>query len=46
MAIDRLRAGLAAARAQWQSIERDWRSVAVGAAIVTVTVALDLQIPW
>ncbi|EMA36373.1 hypothetical protein [Natronobacterium lacisalsi] len=46
MPIDRLRLSLAAVRSRWRSLERDWRSVAVGAAIVTATVALDLQIPW
>jgi len=34
------------ARTVWSSLERDWRSVAVGALIVASVGVLDLQIPW
>ncbi len=35
-----------AARAYWSRLERDWQSVTVGAVIVTLTVALEIRIPW
>ena len=32
--------------ARWSALERDWKSVVVGAAIVGLVNALELQIPW
>ncbi|SIS12023.1 hypothetical protein [Natronorubrum thiooxidans] len=37
---------LASIRSQWTALERDWQSVAVGAAIVALTAAVEIQIPW
>ncbi|AXR81563.1 hypothetical protein AArcMg_1551 [Natrarchaeobaculum sulfurireducens] len=31
---------------RWTALERDWRSVAVGAMIVGSIALLDLQVPW
>lgn len=33
-------------RSRWEAIDRDWRSVAVGAAIVALVGLLDVRIPW
>ncbi|EMA41833.1 hypothetical protein [Halobiforma nitratireducens] len=46
MSFDRWRVGLAAVYSRWRALERDWQSVAVGAAIVVATVALEIRVPW
>ncbi|WP_186336497.1 hypothetical protein [Natrarchaeobaculum aegyptiacum] len=33
-------------QARWNSLERDWQSVAIGAMIVVSVGLFDLQIPW
>ena len=37
---------IATARAFWTALERDWQSVAIGGAIVTLVVLLEVPIPW
>ncbi|WP_165874777.1 hypothetical protein [Natrarchaeobius oligotrophus] len=46
MSLDRWKSGVAAVRARWAGLERDWQSVVVATAIVATTGALELQIPW
>ncbi|QLG49389.1 hypothetical protein [Natrinema halophilum] len=31
---------------RWSALERDWKSVVVGGAIVVLGMAFELQIPW
>ena len=33
-------------RSQWHALERDWRSVAIGLAIVVVVSVFELRVPW
>ena len=37
---------LAAAWTRWTALERDWRSVTVGAMIVLSVGLFDLHVPW
>ena len=37
---------LTAAYSRWTSLERDWRSVTIGAAVVVLIVAFGVQVPW
>ncbi|MFC4542968.1 hypothetical protein ACFO5R_13655 [Halosolutus amylolyticus] len=46
MSIEPLAEGAAAVRSAWTALERDWRSVVVGAVIVAVVQVLNLGIPW
>ncbi|ELY66014.1 hypothetical protein [Natronococcus jeotgali] len=46
MSFDRLRRRAAAVRSRWTGLERDWQSVAVGAATVATVAVFELQIPW
>lgn len=33
-------------RSRWEAIDRDWRSVVVGAAIVALIALFELRVPW
>lgn len=33
-------------RALWRDVDRDWKSVAVGAAIVAVIFLFEIHVPW
>ena len=46
MSIDGWRPTVDTVTARWAALERDWKSVAVGATIVALVSALELQIPW
>ncbi|WP_255170922.1 hypothetical protein [Natrononativus amylolyticus] len=46
MSIDGWRPVVSDVRAAWTRLERDWQSVVVGAAIVALTAAFGVQIPW
>lgn len=37
---------VATVRDWWTDLERDWKSVAVGLAVVALVVAADVRIPW
>ena len=46
MSIDRRWPTADGLTARWSALERDWKSVVVGAAIVGLVNALGLQVPW
>ncbi|WP_306053133.1 hypothetical protein [Natronococcus wangiae] len=44
MSLERWKRGITAVRSRWTDLERDWRSVVVGATIVAL--AGTVRIPW
>ncbi|MDQ2050623.1 hypothetical protein RBH26_08995 [Natronolimnohabitans sp. A-GB9] len=46
MSIDGWRPNVDTVVARWSALERDWKSVFVGVAIVALVGVLELQIPW
>ena len=46
MSSDRWGVGVDAVYDRWRSLERDWQSVVIGAAIAALIAVFGIRIPW